>query len=83
MPIYLLVLQIAVGIALLITAPMLSRRYNAWTTRLREGNRHFSAPPTDAMRAMNTKIMTILFRAFGVGLLLISALDLLRMVHSK
>jgi hypothetical protein len=83
MPIFLSVLQIAVGIALVIAAPALSRRYNAWTTQLRERNRHINPPPTDAMRTLNTKIMTIFLRVFGVGLILISVLELFWMLHSK
>jgi len=78
-PILLPVLQFAVGVVMLLAAPWLSRRYNAWTTQFRERNPNINPPPTDAMRALNTKIMTTLFRVFGVGLILMSAFEVLPM----
>jgi hypothetical protein len=65
------------GLALTIWAAPLSRRYNAWTTGVRERHPNFNPPPTPEWRARNTKIMTVLFRVAGLFFLMISALKLL------
>ena len=68
---------LAIGIALTICARPLSLRYNAFTTAFRERNPHINPPPTPEMRALNTKIMTRLFRIFGIATGLMAALILL------
>jgi hypothetical protein len=55
----------------------LSIRYNAWTTGLRERHPHINPPPTPEWRARNTTIMTVMFRLFGVFLVLLSVMYLL------
>jgi hypothetical protein len=72
-----------IGIALTIWAAPLSVRYNAWTTAFRERNPHINPPPTAEMRALNTKIMTGLFRGCGIVIALISALALLSSLKSN
>ena len=62
-----------IGLALIFLAAPLSRRYNAWTTSLRERHPNFNPPPTPKWRARNTLIMTIVFRVAG-SLLLLRAL---------
>lgn len=59
-------------LAIAIWATPLSIRYNAWTTALRERHPNFNPPPTPEWRARNTKIMTIMFRALGLFLVLLS-----------
>ncbi len=61
-----------VGLFLVFRAAALSLRYNAWTTRLRERHPNFNPPPTPEWRARNTKIMTVMFRVFGIFLALLS-----------
>ncbi|HEY4708696.1 MAG TPA: hypothetical protein VIH46_00855 [Candidatus Acidoferrales bacterium] len=56
---------IVLGAALIVWSAQLSKRYNAWTTGLRERYPRISPPPTPEMRQMNTKIMTWLFRVAG------------------
>ena len=58
---------------LALQAKQLSARYNAWTTGFRERNPHINPPPTPEMRALNTRIMTRLFRIVGVFVALLSA----------
>jgi hypothetical protein len=72
-----------IGIALMIWAAPLSRRYNAWTTGVRERNPNFNPPPTPEWRARNTKIMTVLFRVFGLFVFLLSILYLLPIIVPK
>jgi hypothetical protein len=71
-----------IGIALTIFAKPLSLRYNAWTTAFRERNPHINPPPTPEMRALNTKIMTGLFRACGIAMGLMAGLILLGSLKS-
>jgi hypothetical protein len=66
-----------VGFILVYWASSLSVRYNAWTTGLRQRHPRINPPPTPEWRARNTKIMTAMFRVFGVFLLLLSILYLL------
>lgn len=65
------------GFALLIWAAPLSVRYNAWTTGFRERNPNINPPPTPEMRALNTKIMTFIFRAVGLIFVLRSIIGLI------
>ena len=64
-----------IGLVLALWAAPLSIRYNAWTTGLRERHPNINPPPTPEWRARNTKIMTVMFRVFGVFLLLLSILS--------
>jgi len=66
-----------VGLALVWWAKPLSLWYNAWTTGLRERHPNINPPPTPIWRARNTKIMTVMFRLFGVFLLLLSTVEFL------
>jgi uncharacterized membrane protein YjgN (DUF898 family) len=66
-----------VGLGLVIWAAALSLRYNAWTTSLREGHPNFNPPPTPEWRALNTKIMTVMFRVAGAFFILASFLILI------
>jgi hypothetical protein len=66
-----------IGIALTLFAKPLSRRYYAFTTAFRERNPHINPPPTPEMRALNTRIMTRLFRTCGIAMSLMAALILL------
>jgi hypothetical protein len=63
-----------------IWAAPLSIRYNAWTTAFRERNPNINPPPTPEMRALNTKIMTSMFRGVGIVFVLVS---IMRLVGSK
>lgn len=65
------------GLVLILWAAPLSRRYNAWTTRLRERHRNINHPPTVEWQARNTRIMTILFRIAGAVFIAHAALALL------
>ena len=65
------------GLALLIWGGALSRRYNAWTTHLRERHPNFNPPPTPEWRARNTRIMTVMFRVFGAAIFVLGVLTLL------
>lgn len=58
-----------IGAVLIGWAAPLSKKYNAWTTGVRERHPNFNPPPTPEWRERNTKIMTILFRIVGVVLL--------------
>jgi hypothetical protein len=71
-----------VGLALVWRAKPLSLRYNAWTTGLRERHPNINPPPTPVWRARNTKIMTVMFRLFGVFLLLLSTVEFLTFLGS-
>jgi hypothetical protein len=73
--------QSLVGIALMIFAGKLSLGYNSWTTNLRAQKSYLSPPPTPQMRALNTRIMTWLFRILGFFLLFSSLPALLAFVH--
>ena len=73
--------QAIIALVLIFWAHPLSLRYNAWTTSLRERHPNFNPPPTPEWRARNTKIMTAMFRVFGVLLLLISCLYLLPLLN--
>src|SRR5271155_5153699 len=72
----------AAGLAFLWWAKPLSLRYNAWTTGLRERHPNINPPPTPVWRARNTKIMTVMFRLFGVFLLLLSTVEFLTYLGS-
>ncbi len=69
--------MILFGIALIYFSSDLSVRYNAWTTAFRERHSRINPPPTDRMRALNTKIMTWLFRLLGAYVFLYSLVLLL------
>ena len=69
-----------IGLALIYWANDLSVRYNAWTSGLRERHPNINPPPTPEWRARNTKIMTAMFRVFGVFLLLLSTGEFLTFV---
>jgi hypothetical protein len=73
----------AIGLALIVWATPLSVRYNAWTTGLRERHANINPPPTPEWRARNTKIMTVMFRALGVGLAVLSIMYLLPLIVTK
>jgi len=73
----------AIGLVLIFWAAPLSIRYNAWTTGLRERHPNINPPPTPEWRARNTKIMTIMFRAIGVFLVLLSIMCLLPLIVPK
>jgi uncharacterized membrane protein YjgN (DUF898 family) len=64
--------MIVFGIALIYFSSKLSLRYNAWTTSFRKKHPHINPPSTDRMRALNTKIMTWLFRFVGLYVVLYS-----------
>jgi hypothetical protein len=72
-----------IGLALIVWAKPLSIRYNAWTTGLRERHPNVNPPPTPEWRARNTKIMTVIFRALGVGLAVLSIMYLLPLIVAK
>lgn len=74
---------VVIGMALILWAKPLSIRYNAWTTGLRERHPNFNPPPTPQWRARNTKIMTVMFRVFGVFLVLLSFAYFLPLLASK
>ena len=65
-----------VGLGLVIWAAALSVRYNAWTNSLPEGPANFDGP-TPEWRALNTKIMTVMFRVAGAFFILASFLILI------
>jgi len=72
-----------IGLALVVWATPLSIQYNAWTTSLRERHPNINPPPTPEWRALNTKIMTVLFRVVGVFLVLLSITYLLPMIVTE
>jgi hypothetical protein len=72
-----------VGLVLIVWAVPLSIRYNTWTTGLRERHPNVNPPPTPEWRARNGKIMTIMFRAAGVFLVLLSIMYFLLPTGSK
>ena len=72
-----------IGLALIVWAVPLSVRYNAWTTRLRERHPKINPPPTPEWRARNTKIMKVMFRVFGMFLVLLSIMYLLPLIVTK
>jgi hypothetical protein len=74
---------VIVALFLVIRSEPLSLRYNAWTTRLRERHPNFNPPPTPEWRARNTKIMTVMFRVFGIFLVLLSIMYLLPLIVTK
>jgi hypothetical protein len=57
-----------VGIALFYWSRLLSKKYNAWTTRWRTRFPNINPPPTSQMAELNYKIMLNLFRICGVAL---------------
>ena len=63
----------AIGLSIVYWSSKLSIRYNAWTTSFRERHPSINPPPKPHMRALNTKIMTWLFRFAGVYIILYSA----------
>jgi hypothetical protein len=72
-----------IGLALIFGAAPLSVRYNAWTTGLRERHPNVNPPPTPEWRARNTKIMTVMFRVFGVFLVLLSIMYVLPLIVAR
>ena len=72
-----------VGLALIFWATPLSIRYNAWTTGLRERHPDINLPPTSEWRARNTRIMTVMFRVFGVFLFLLSIMYFVPLIVAK
>ena len=72
-----------IGVALICWAEVLSIRYNAWTTGLRERHPNVNPPPTPEWRARNMKIMTIIFRAAGVILVVLSTQYLLPLMGNR
>ena len=72
-----------IGLVLIFRAAPLSIRYNAWTTGLRERHPNINPPPTPEWRARNTRIMTVMFRVFGAGLVLFSIMNLLPLIVTK
>jgi len=71
------------GLALFLWARTLSLRYNAWTIGLRERHPNFSPPPTPEWRALNAKIMTIVFRIAGVIFIFLSCIHLVIFIATK
>ena len=65
-----------IGVALICWAEVLSIRYNAWTTGLRERHPNINPPPTPEWRARNTKIMAVMFRVLGIVLVFLSFMHL-------
>jgi hypothetical protein len=53
------------GSALVFYSEPLSRRYNGWTTRLRQRFPAINPPPTPKMAQLNYKVMVVLFSVFG------------------
>jgi hypothetical protein len=72
-----------IGLVLTCWAGGLSNRYNAWTTSLRERHPGFNPPPTPEWRAKNTKIITVMFRAVGLFLIVLSIMYLLPLIGTK
>lgn len=72
-----------IGVALVFWAAPLSRRYNAWTTRLRERHPNFNPPPTPEWRRRNTTILTVIFRVVGVFSIFLSIAYLLPFIGTK
>jgi hypothetical protein len=72
----------ALGIAVIYWAEKLSIRYNAWTTKFRERHPNINPPPTPQMLALNTKIMTWLFRALGAFFVLYAIITLVSILGS-
>jgi hypothetical protein len=65
---YLILVNIVLaGAALFYWAKPLSKRYNAWTTRLREKS-NTNKPPNPKNAQLNFKMMFILFRVYGAFL---------------
>ena len=77
------IVDAAIGLVLIFWAAPLSIRYNAWTTGLRERHPNINPPPTPEWRARNTKIMTVMFRVVGIGLVLFSIMYLLPLIVPK
>jgi hypothetical protein len=73
----------AIGLALVFWATPLSVRYNAWTGGLRERHPNVYRQPTPKWREQNTKIMTVIFRVFGLFLVLLSIKHFLPLIASK
>lgn len=69
-----------IGLILVFWASPLSKRYNTWTTGLRERHPNINPPPTPEWRARNTKIMTVIFRVAGLFLVFLSSGYLLPLV---
>jgi hypothetical protein len=70
-----------IGLALIYWAKPLSIRYNAWTTGLRARHPNFNPPPTPEWWALNTQIMTVIFRVCGLSLFLFLILHVYRDYH--
>jgi len=62
------------GLILAFFAMPLSRRYNAWTTRVREKQ---NRAPTEEMRVKNTRIFAWLLRIAGVSFIFLGVVRLL------
>ncbi len=57
------------GIALLYWSDLLSKKYNAWTTRLRTQFPSINPPPTPKMAQLNYMVMLNLLRTCGIVLI--------------
>jgi hypothetical protein len=77
MAIFVWAFVMVLSIIVISCSKQLSLRYNAWTTSFRERNPHINPPPTPEMRALNTRIMTRLFRILGIFTFLLSGLMLI------
>ena len=58
------------GVALFYWSKLLSRKYNAWTTRVRTKFSSINPPPSPQMAELNYKVMFNLIRICGVALFL-------------
>ena len=65
------IVQLLIGASLIAFAMPLSRRYNAWTTKVRERQ---NRAPSPEMLAKNTRIFAWLLRIFGAVLLVLAVL---------
>ena len=75
--------QALLGAAIFYWSSRLSLRYNAWTTGFRERHQHINPPPTPQMWELNAKIMTLIFRFLGAGVVLLSILALISLRNSN
>jgi hypothetical protein len=72
-----------VGFAFILGAGLLSHRYDAWTTRLRERHPNINPPPTPEDHARNIKVMKVMFRFVGILLILLANMYVLQMIPTK
>jgi len=69
------------GVAIFYWSKLLSKKYNAWTTRLRTKFSSINPPPTPQMAELNYKVMLYLIRICGVSLFAGAALAALALSH--